>query len=243
MTSPVSTDATRASAEAMSKLNRRRLLAGLASVSVAAPVTSAAGSSRGELERLIAAHAQATAVDRKRWDRAADISDAIADQLPVCRVQVGRVLRERNDDGSDTFTPLYAYTDADIEGRIGPHTEAQASLFGGPGAEQRSAAFRERQAQSIASKKAALAALNAERQYIEDLTGYTAAMEAARASADNVRAIEAAILALVPDTLEEAAHKAAWVVRLYKDDDSYLADDYEGALVAALSAIEKAVQS
>lgn len=106
--------------------------------------------------------------------------------------------------------------------------------------EEAEARLRVNFAERVSQKKSELADQKAERKRIEDESGYTAAQEAASASSDAVRAIEAEIVALVPDTLHAAARKAAWLAHAYNDDRCYLYDQGEDGLIAALEAIGRA---
>lgn len=235
-------NATRANAQAMSaNITRRTALVGTAFLT-APPVTAAlaeAGSSLDELNRLIDAHAQAMVVDREKWNHASDADDAIAGKLPICRVQVAKRLGPNDADGNETWTPIYAHSDEEIDRTYCQRLDTSLNWWGNNG--EAVARIREKHDQRVSQKKAELAALEAERKRIEDESGHTAMLDAARASSSAVRAIEAAIVALVPDTLEAAIRKAAWIVNAYvEDDDAYLYDEGEDALIAALKAIGEA---
>lgn len=239
-------DATRASAQSMPDMNRRTALAVTGSALAASLAgiarqsqAASADASLAELERLIAEHTQAVAADREIWNYSADIIEKIEGKLPHCRVQVGRLLGLRDDNGNETWTPIYAHSDEDIEKRHEAHLDAMLSMWGRN--DEAAARIREKHDQRVSQKKAELAAVRAERKHIEDESGYTAAMEAARASSAAVRAIEAQIVALVPGTFDAAARKAAWIVHAYNEDEgAYLYDEGDDALIAALKTIAEA---
>lgn len=192
-----------------------------------------------ELERLIAAHVQAVVADREIWNHTADILQKIEGKLPHCRVQVGRLVGQRDDDGNETWKPIYSHSDEEIDRFYRQSLDVNLSMWGRN--DEAKARFREKHDQRVSQKKAELAAVRAERKRIEGESGYTAAMDAARASSDAVRAIEAQIVALVPGTLEAAARKAAWIVHAYNEDNgAYLYDAGDDALIAALKTIAEA---
>ena len=107
-------DATRAHAQAMPNINRRAALTVTGSAlavslaSIAQQVQAApADPSLAELERLIAAQAEAYQISIAKWDSAAAIEEGPAMQrAPECRVQVGRLLGLRDDAGWNNHAHL-----------------------------------------------------------------------------------------------------------------------------------------
>lgn len=242
-------DATRARAQSMPDMNRRTALAvtgsalaaSLASKSRAAQAAPA-DASLAELEHLIAAQAEAYQISIAKWDAAAAIEDGPAMQAaPERRIQVGRLLGPRDDDGNDTWTPIYVYSNEGIEKHLNQHLDAMLSMWGhGPNGEERKQQIRDRYAQKISQKKAELAAIEADVARIEAECGYAAAEKAAAAASEAIDAIEETIVAFVPGSLAAAARKAEWVVAAYRGEEvqSYLCREQ---VLEALTAIGKAV--
>jgi hypothetical protein len=185
------------------------------STTTAATVASTTGSLE-ELERLIAEHKAAALIDEQLWVRVGEIDDRLPDDLPIVRVQIGRILMGKNLDGSDADKPIYAYDEKKVDADIDHHMEAQLALCGRN--EALIANVRERYAASKARLKQKLADLSAERKRIEDDHGYTAALAAARAQSDVTKALEGRIMDFVPTSIAAAARQAAWALELHEDE-------------------------
>lgn len=222
-------------------MKRRALLQALPLIGIA-PAAAAvpSGTVEAQLDTLIANHRDAVAIDNQRWDALEKIEEGIAGTRPFCRVQTSRLLGLRNDDGTDNWTPIYSYTVEAIE-KVRDDDIRHLVRFHcwGKGREAQEQQIREKRTAWADGKIAELQALEAERKRIEDESGYTAALASASASADAVRDIERAIVAMVPDTLTAAAKKAGWIVRAYRgagEGGSYLSD-IDDVLLLALETI------
>jgi len=236
----MTTDATRANAQAM-PLTRRRALATtgagiLAALSPAPSAISAeADSSLAALCRLLDALVEARAINSFDWDVSAQIENRISHSLPNVRVQVGRVLKGRDDEGNNIWEPMYAYTPDCIE-RHYQREEGFCDVLqrkGTPGYQSAVKCIRQQKQEKLDE----LAALRAEAKRIEDDAGYTAACDQARATSQVVTAIESDILAFVPGSLAAAARLASWVSSAM--EDGFLNDE---GVAAALASIGKAVR-
>lgn len=100
----------------MTPITRRAALAAIPAAALV-PAIPANGhrSSLDEIDRLIEAHKQAKVVDEQLWGVAADLSEVVEPRLPHCRVQVGRLVGMRDEDGNETWRPIYAYSDEEID--------------------------------------------------------------------------------------------------------------------------------
>lgn len=221
-------------------LTRRSLLIAAPTVGLI-PMAQATVMPLDELKALIETHKGTLAIDHEKWEAVGEIAETIEGKVPRCRVQVSEILGFRDENGNNTFRPIYAYDEAEIESRRDRDIEVLAGQCG-PSQKgvERIKEIREKRTAWANAKKAELVALKAERRRVEDESGYTAALKAAHASADAVRAIEAEIIAYIPSSFETAARKATWVVDAYRDGNSYLSDDGDEALLSALKAIGEA---
>jgi hypothetical protein len=238
-------DATRATAEAMPKINRRKALAlvGLGAVSTAAiPAQGMAmtttPSDLATIEDLIATLAKAYAENSKLWE----IAGAL-DTEPPCKVQVSRLYCGRDDEGNEQFNPVYAYSAEQIASCYDRHMNALLSINShGPNGEAAARKIRENIAARIKEKQKELTALNAAKESREIASGYRSAMDAVNASTDVVQSIEAQILGFVPQSMEVASRLARWAAETYRTDRHCLFDP-EDLLTTALNSIGKAGQS
>ena len=226
----------------MSTINRRSALLAISGAALIplSPASAVVGSPR--LNLLFEAHKYAKAKDGETWSHVVEMESLIFGKLPNCRVQVGRILRGRDDDGNETWTPIYSYSTEDIDSRAESNAETYVRLNArGPNAADIEKAIRKAQAEWAGRKKGELTALQAESKRIEDESGYTAALEDAVAISEYVKNIEAEIVAFVPDTLQMAAEKAAWVIEAFSEENgAYLSDRGEDGLIDALKAIARA---
>jgi hypothetical protein len=225
-----------AAAEGLSATRRTALA--LTGWGVVAALTTIAATARASsvdpslaaVEALIQRHAGAVNAGKAAWEAIPSDDDP---RRPWVRVQVGRLLTGRDDDGNDIFEPIWAYSDENIEQLINRSRPASLSI-GGP---ERAAAVNERFDARIAAAKAELAALQAEDDRILAQIGYTAATEKASVALDVVRAIEHEILSFVPGTLAAAARQAEWATAGLADDGDYYLDGADmQKLVASISA-------
>jgi hypothetical protein len=237
-------DATRASAEAMPKINRRKALslAGVCALAVGAGVSpgvaAEADDNLGDLDALIEEHATAYAENCDLWRAVGDL-----DNEPSSKVRVGYILRGRDDEGNDIKEPHFAYSVESIEQHFERYKEPNRSIFGsGPGGEERVRKIEERYAELIREKTDEFLALEADKRRREDACGFTGALEAAVASTQSVRDIEARIMDFAPRSLGAAQRLAQWALAAY-ESDCHCVYDAEDLPVMALGALAKAVQS
>jgi len=193
------------------------------------------------LATLIERHRLAIVEDRAAWDAVADV-DALLDTIPgrnMPKVHISNVLSWNGTER--VSTPTYAYSEEAIRKPILQHMEGQMAMAGTN--EVMREKIRQGYMAKLEEKLADFRAQEAVYKQQEDEAGYTAAMEKARAAANVVRALEADIIAFVPQPLQDASTKAAWIVWAYEDDFCYLADTKDGphVLVTALTAIARAV--
>ena len=219
------------------QVDRRAILnataaAGIAT-GVAAPVIAAENTDLARLNALMDAHAKAIEADTVTWRALGEIEDAMED-FPIVRVQVGRLFRGRDDEGNEIHDPIWACNESDIEKRYAQHCDAFLGLSGQN--DTAKAKIKSDYDEIVQRKKDELAAIRAERKKRDDTCGFTDALAAARASSKNVKAIEAEIISLVPDSADVAALMAKWLIAAHANEFSYVDDEH---LMPALSAIAK----
>ena len=181
------------------------------------------------LTTLFQDHADAMTVDDEAWNRLSELEDSeTMSNQPRRRVQVGRMIMGRDENGEDVFDPIYCYTEEDIRENFERHLHP---LLGVPVPAHMA---------RMEAKLAEFRAIVAERQRIEDDCGYTGATKKAKATAARVKEIEQEILDFVPATLDEAARKAKWLVEQLRSDRTYLHDRDDVAEVV-LASIARAV--
>lgn len=202
-------------------ITRRRALLGIASI----PVTVAPGKalaakgsdpSLAALEALIARHTELIAAADLAWQQVPKIPESVV--LPDARVQVGRRLLGRDDDGNDVYSPIWAMSDERIEEHYARNRSASLSIYGEAKADEINARFDAR----IAEKKAELAAIDAEIDRISDEWGLTAAEKAAASASEAIFVLEREIKAFRPQSIAAAARLARWAVQSH---DYYLDRD------------------
>lgn len=206
-------DATRASATALPDISRRNALtiigAGLAAALAGFSVQAARTAPRNGLallNELIEAHTAEYARNDELWERAGEL-----DTEPNCKVVVGRFYRGKDVDGENIYEPIYAYCDEQIDEFHERDLSAQLSIWGnGPAGADNARKIQERHNVKVASKKAELAALEAERKRREIASGFHAAYAAAGASSEALKVIEAQISAFVPASMAEVIRLAQW---------------------------------
>jgi len=177
------------------------------------------------VEALILAHAEAYEREAVEWNEAADIEEGEAMKgYVVARVQVSRLLQGVDDDGERIYSPIYAYSDEDIERRLEPHLRASLSICGP--CEKRKQETRAHFDELISAKKAELAVAQAEADRIEEQSGYAAAKRRAELASKVVTDIENAIVSFVPATIRAAAKQATWVFSVFSGEGrGYIGED------------------
>ncbi len=217
-------------------MDRRNFIKCAAAASASPVAISSPASAGSSLLAHIHEHERLYAVDSKAWDAVAELDDQAMQSAPREAVQVSRLLVGTDADGQKIFKPIFESTEEGVRKyyqELAQHawymfpTRQSAKWLSG-----RVAAIDAEMGQKLNELEARRAA----RKRHEDECGYTAALEAARASAEKVRCVERLIIDHVPATLQEAALKARWLVEKVSDDKSYLLDT-EGALEDALAAI------
>lgn len=174
---------------------------------------------------LILAHAEAYEREAVEWNKVADIEEGEAmKEYVVARVQIGRLLQGVDDDGERIYSPVYAYSDEDIERRLEPHLSARLSMCGT--CEKRKQEVRAHFDELTSAKKVSLAAAQTEADRIEEQSGYAAAKRRAEAASKVVADIEDAIVNFVPVTIRAAAKQAAWVFSVFSGEGpGYIGED------------------
>ncbi|MEZ5782725.1 MAG: hypothetical protein R3D70_14100 [Rhizobiaceae bacterium] len=173
-----------AAAEGMPEINRRRLLGGMVAASTASAVAGSsvaiAATYEKPLAELIAAHKQALEASELAWAVLDDIDEA--NDIPVPKVQYGRMLLGKNDDGSDRFEPLYAYDDETIDQIRNKSLNTRLSLWGRDESSRQTILGQHDKRTSQLKRE--LREKQEERAAAELACGYTAALTAARAASD-----------------------------------------------------------
>ncbi len=225
-------------------MDRRTVLKGGIAVALTAHTAVASGEALpSTLDMLISEHTRVLALDKAAWTVVADLSERLDESEgghPSVRVQTSYLHRGRDADGNDIKTPIYSYSEAEIEKAFADDLKTLL-LFNSA---SRQALVKENCERRLAAKLAEFRKLQAEYDQREQDIGLTEALAEARRIADEVRDIEAEIIALVPATLAEAVQKAAWCARAYQSDDAYLCEHGDGhqqnPLLMALEAIGRA---
>lgn len=204
-------------------------------------IDNSEGDSACSLGELLNRHASTLVSYDAAWNRVSEIQDSAAmEASPIVRVQVGRRLKGRDDNGAEVWDPIYAYSAEQVTKRVESHMEAQLSIFPGDRNSQTrekiKSGYRERMRQYLNQ----LDALRAECERIEIECGYTHALQEARANSDELKEIERLIIDFVPKTLGEASLKARWIAQAYDAQSGYIGDD-ENNLKFAIDAIGRAV--
>jgi len=197
------------------------------------------------LEALIAEHARIKALDNAAWVVVGDLTEALEMSEaghPMPKVQTSYLLTGRDDEGNDIKKPIYSYSEDAIEKVYADHLKALLPLH----PESRRPVVKGNFERRLAEKLEEFRKRKVEYDTRERDIGLTAALAEARRLSDEVRGVEAEIVAFIPTTLAEAVEKAAWCAQAYRsEDDAYLYDHADGdennPLLAALEAIGRAL--
>lgn len=174
------------------------------------------------IKALIAAHRAAYAIDEATWDKLSKIDDS----EPMCGLKTPRV----------PIGKEYAYSFPDIDHHIDIHLRSALSMCGSRG--DLNELERNKYEAKRAAHKANLAAQKAEHKRIEDESGYTDALAAARATKADVDKVEQQIVIFVPRSITAAATLASFVCENL-EGNSYL-DKKD--LLAVLASIGRALK-
>lgn len=196
----------------------RRSALALTATGITAALTGIAASASARpsgVHALIEAHRAAVAFADAEWKAYNVLTDANPDVDSIIpKVQYGRILRGRNDDGTDQFEPLYAYFEKDIDKAVDHVMRAELSMWGsGPHGEKRRPEIREKAEARRERLKAELRRQNDEKKAAEDACGMTAGLDAARAASDIVEARLDALLAYSCRDVSEVVTLAAYLVQ------------------------------
>ncbi|CAM5579844.1 hypothetical protein ATER59S_05069 [Aquamicrobium terrae] len=213
----------RADGEAMpaaNQMNRRNALAitatGITAALAGLAVKGAeAKAPASELPALIDAHRKAYAAYEAACIRANEIE--AANDLPRVKVQLGRELVGKNPDGSNSFAPLYAVTESQIDRVIDNHLAVAQSLRFGPKALE----AHERRRQQL---KADLAASRAALKAAEDACGLTAANDARDLAFDLEQESLAALIGYSFRNADEIRLAASYLAEQYRADALHYTD-------------------
>ncbi|MQW88567.1 hypothetical protein [Sinorhizobium saheli] len=135
-------------------------------------------------------HAHAYAVDSAAWTAVGDFEDAPQIwAMPEARVQCGRTLLGRDDEGKEIWQPSYCYSVESITKRIEERRDNHLSMYSGDRNKALRADVEAQYARVLKEKLDQFAAVEADRKRIEDECGYTQAMEAARGTSAVVKEI------------------------------------------------------
>lgn len=222
-------------------MDRRNFIKCAAAASALPAAISSPALAGSSLLALLHEHERLYAVDSATWDAVAEIDDESMRSAPRVAVQVSRLLVGSDANGQKIFKPILEVTDEGVTAHYQERARHMQSLFRAS-TPQSDRWLSDRLAVIDTEKREKLAELEAcraARKRHEDECGHTAALAAARASAEKVKHVERLIIDHVPATLQEAALKARWIVERINDDKSYLMD-MEGHLEDALSSIGRA---
>ncbi|SDP45988.1 hypothetical protein SAMN05428967_2218 [Phyllobacterium sp. YR620] len=187
------------------------------------------------INALIAAHQAAYAIDEAAWLAVSKIEDSEAIRgIKFPSVHVGRKLLGRDGHRNDVWEPIYVYSVEDIDYHIDIHLCSALAMCGNR--EDWKELERRKYEAKRAEHKANLAIQKAEQKRVEDGSGYTDALEAARATNAEVKKIERAIVAFVPQSLAAAVRLASFACENL-DGNSYFE---EKDLLAVLASIGRA---
>ena len=197
-----------ANSTSVRKIDRRTAMIGMAAT-VALAADNVRAEKVDELEDLIRRYDEAWEIDVALWNAVPD------DYSPEIAVECeGIVYGWRG--GKEKFHHVTANTAEEIERK---HREWwRASIEAEP---HKRAELQARADQRLAEKLADLDAQRAAKKAHQDASGYTAAMERADAQVEVVRAIEAEIIDYVPQSLGQAARKAAWLMDVTENERCY----------------------
>lgn len=220
-------------------MDRRSFIKCAAAVSALPATISSPVLAGSSLLALIHEHERLYVIDSKAWDAVAEIDDQAMRSAPREAVQVSRLLVGRGEDGEKIFKPIFESTEEGVRKHYQELARHARYMLPSPRAEKWLSGRLVGIDDEMHQKLNELEACRAARKRHEDKCGHTAALEAARACAAKVKAVERLIIDYVPANLEEAALKARWLVAKINDDRSYLLDT-EGCLEDALASIGRA---
>jgi hypothetical protein len=171
----------------------------------------------GPIVDLVADHRAALLEAEEAWCRFGELEEA--HPFPTPKIQIGRRLGMRNDDGTDNWSPIYAYSEETILERCAHHESLQISMCCGDEAKaakvrESYGALRDRKLNELREKEAAF-------DRHEQETGIAASRDAAYEASDEAANIMDAILASQPSSLADVRVVAGHLL----DAEKYLGDD------------------
>lgn len=220
-------------------MDRRTVLKGGLALAVTAHTAVASGDDTASmLTKLIDRHKTALAADESAWHIVSDITEVLetnGHEAPKVQIGVYHVM--------DGTKPMYGRSEEEIRAHSEKHMNGQLSMLQHPNRAADYAAVKARFEQRCEASIAELKRLESEYRHREDESGYTAAMDKAKAAMAVVRSLEQEIVAFVPTSLPEAAQKATWCAWAARHDFCYLndSDNPEDVLIEALAAIGRAL--
>lgn len=219
-------------------MDRRTVLKGGIAVALTAHTAVASGEALpSTLDTLISEHKRMLDIDGAAWDRAGNLEASIENhKLP--KVQTSVLFQGRDDEGNDIRVPQFSYSEGAIREVFARHLSTHLLLT--PKSLHDKA--RAKSDALCEEKLAEFRALQGEYDRRERESGFTDAVEIARAASLTVVQLEKDIVAFIPSTLAEAVQKAAWCAWAFRNERCYLKDaEDEDGLIAALDAIARAV--
>ncbi|TGT36191.1 hypothetical protein [Mesorhizobium sp. M8A.F.Ca.ET.165.01.1.1] len=163
--------------------------------------------STGRIAALIDAYNRAFEANEAAWEARGVIEEA--HDFPLPKIQVGRLLLGRKDDGTEDFMPIFAYDEGDIRKHLESHLRAQLSMFSRP---QDREAVQRRYEERIERLAADLRQQEEARADLERETGLAAAHAVASASSDQLDDAMDAITSACIETLHDAREIAAFLI-------------------------------
>lgn len=220
-------------------MERRTFLKG-AVVASATPAAAWAPPRADELTAMLQEYEVATRLDKEAWIIAGDLEEAaVMMGRTLSRVQISSMWDGTTANGVNVAKPIYAYSVSEIRTHCESNHDVQMLFVSNDAGRARVRAETEKR---MNAKIAQLESMERESRRIEDACGFTAAIERAKACSKAVRSIEAAILAFVPATLDEAALKARWIIAELDIGRGYLNDlEWSDLLLDILTPIARAV--
>ncbi|MBD8555528.1 hypothetical protein IFT84_13530 [Rhizobium sp. CFBP 8762] len=228
-------------------MSRRKALGLMAVVSVA-PTTVVGGVlaspvfTTSHLQTLFDKHSEAWRADCNAWDALAVFADdpALSDTW-IEHVEVATLVGAADQNGVSTRTPIYKGSKEAIEAYYLNRLRLRVD-FNSSTATDRERQSVERCQARIAEKCAELDAIKASNKKIHDDAGYTAALAAAQASSDHVKAIEAQILSYAPYNMAEVRAQARWISQVYADHEYSYLHERTDVLETLLATLSKAAE-
>lgn len=191
------------------------------------------------LSELLAYHDHAVAINNAAWDRTSQMdAEASLAGRPVVRVQVGRLRVGADTEGKPIHKPIWDYTPEAIAATFDRYLD-HALIFYREETPARQAVVDRFEADKRA-KLDELAALDAERQRVEDECGYSVALAASQATGEYVEQVEQRIIDFRPRCLDDAAHMARWITTCFEEERGYINDEKQ--LLAMLHSVGRAFE-